>query len=304
MSDSIKFELREQPCSVCGSVLREHLGWRGGTAHHDGKGERIEIVRCRDCSHLYPHPMPFPRGDLATLYTDTDEYFSAHDVEEKKRLGSELLKLIEKKLGYRGSLLDLGCGRGELLWAAREANWKTEGVDPSPAHLEWARINLGIEGRLGTVEQASFLSDHFDAITMGGVIEHLYDPYATLREVWRVLKPGGVFYFDAPNEDGLYTRIGNIYQRAQGRDWVVNLAPTFAPYHVQGFNPKSVQRLLQRVGFEVDSLTVFGQVSPLTGRTSLRKRTEHRAAKVVNWLGNHVGAGIYMYLWTKKPAAV
>jgi SAM-dependent methyltransferase len=245
--------------------------------------------------------MPFPRGDLAALYTDTEEYFSAHDVEGKKRMGGELLKIVETKLGHKGSLLDLGCGRGELLWAAREAGWNTEGVDPSPAHLEWARTNLGIEGRLGTIEAATFPSDHFDAITMGGVIEHLYDPYATLREVLRVLKPGGVFYFDAPNEDGLYTRIGNIYQRAQGRDWVVNLAPTFAPYHVQGFNPKSVQQLLRRVGLEVDSLVVYGQTSPMTGKTSLRKRTEHRAGQLVNWLGNKIGAGIYMYVWAKKP---
>jgi SAM-dependent methyltransferase len=303
MNESIKFDLREQPCSVCGSVVREHLGWRGGTAHHDGQGERIEIVRCGECTHLYPHPMPFPRGDLATLYTNTDEYFSAHDLEEKKRLGGELLKAIEKKVGHKGSLLDLGCGRGELLWAARKANWQAEGVDPSPAHLEWGRSNLGIEGRLGTIEEAGFPSEHFDAIVMGGVIEHLYDPYATLSEVWRVLKPGGIFYFDAPNEDGLYTRIGNIYQRAQGRDWVVNLAPTFAPYHVQGFNRKSVKRLLQRVGFEIDSLEIYGRISPMTGKTSLRKQLEHRAGQLVNWFGNQLGAGIYMYAWTKKPEA-
>ena len=305
MKGAIKFELREQPCSVCGSVLRKHLGWRGGTAHHDGQGERIEIVRCGECTHLYPHPMPLPVGDLAALYADTEDYFSAHDVEEKKRVGGELLKLIEKKIGFKGNLLDLGCGRGELLWAAREAGWKPEGVDPSPAHLEWARTHLGIEGRLGTIEEAGFPAEQFDAIIMGGVIEHLYDPYATLTEVWRVLKPGGVFFFDAPNEDGLYTKTGNIYQRAQGRDWVVNLAPTFAPYHVQGFNPKSVRRLLQRVGFEVDSVDLYGKVSPMTGTASFRKRIEHRAGQLVNWIGNQCGAGIYMSVWARKnPASV
>ena len=303
MNGSNRFEHRDQPCSVCGSVLREHIGWRGGTAHHDGQGERVAIVRCAECTHLYPHPMPFPRGDLAGLYTNTEEYFSEHDVEEKQRQGGELLQAIEQKIGYRGHLLDLGCGRGELLWAAREASWRTEGVDPSPAHLEWARLNLGIEGRLGTIEEAGFPSERFDAITMSGVIEHLYDPYVTLQEVWRVLKPGGVFYFDAPNEDALYTRIGNIYQRVQGRDWVVNLAPTFAPYHVQGFNRKSVQRLLDRVGFDVDSLTIFGHISPMTGKTSLRKRFEHRAGQLVNWLGNQSGTGIYMYVWARKPAS-
>ena len=303
MTGSTKFELREQPCGVCGSVISRHFGWRGGTAHHGGQGERIEIVRCGECTHLYPHPMPFPQGDLATLYTDTEEYFSAHDVEEKKRLGRDLLEAIEEKLGRKGTLLDLGCGRGELLWAARDAGWNAAGVDPSPAHLEWARNNLGIEARLGTIEDARFPSEHFDAITMGGVLEHLYNPYETLGEVWRVLKPGGVFYFDAPNEDGLYMRIGNIYQRAQGRDWVVNLAPTFAPYHVQGFNSNSVRRLLERVGFEVSSLAIFGQVSPMTGRPSLRKRIEHRAGQFVNWIGNKSAAGVYMYVWARKPSS-
>jgi hypothetical protein len=35
-----------------------------------------------------------------------------------------------------------------------------------------------------------------------------------------VLKPGGIFYIDAPNEDGLYMSVGNLYMRAQERDWV------------------------------------------------------------------------------------
>jgi ubiquinone/menaquinone biosynthesis C-methylase UbiE len=245
--------------------------------------------------------MPFPVAGLDALYTDPDDYFSAHDVEQKKMIGREIMKIAQSKLGRRGAILDVGCGRGELLWAAREAQWEYAGVDASQAHLDWARENLGIEGTLGTLEQANFPSEFFDIVIMGGVIEHLYDPYQTLREVHRVLKPGGLLHFDAPNEDGLYTRIGNLYLRAQGRDWVVNLAPTFPPYHVQGFNPSSVRKLLQRVGLDLDELSITGKVSPATGETSLRKRLEHRAAQLVNWIGRHRGSGIYMYLWAKRP---
>ncbi|MFN2512113.1 MAG: class I SAM-dependent methyltransferase [Pyrinomonadaceae bacterium] len=245
--------------------------------------------------------MPFPTSSLGHLYADTDDYFSGHDVEEKKRNGSELMKIFERKLSRRGMLLDVGCGRGEVLWAAREAGWRFEGVDPSLANLEWARLNLGVEGRAGTIEEANFPDDHFDAVTMGGVIEHLYDPCRVLQEVWRVLKPGGLFYFDAPNEDGLYSRIGNLYLRAQRRDWVVNLAPTFPPYHVQGFNPGSLQRIVKRVGFQLEELKIYGKVWPMTGEASLRKRMEFRAGQLINWLGNRCGAGIYMYVWAKKP---
>lgn len=303
MNSMPEFELREMPCAACGSESRRHLGWRGGAAHHDGRGVRVAIVRCKSCSHLYPYPMPFPSRDIGNLYTDTDDYFGAHDVEVKKRFGREMMKILEDKLHRRGSLLDVGCGRGELLWAAREAGWDFEGVDPSAAHLDWAYEHLGIQGRLGTLEESRFPCEHFDTVVMWGVIEHLYSPLSTLQEVWRVLKPGGILYFDAPNEDGLYMRIGNLYMRAQARDWVVNLAPTFPPYHVQGFNPTSSRRLLERVGFEVIDFGMGGATSPPTGKTSLRKRVEHRAAQLINWLGNRSGAGIYMYVWTRKRSS-
>ena len=90
--------------------------------------------------------------------------------------------------------------------------------------------------------------------------------------------------------------------RILGRDWVVNLAPTFPPYHVQGFNPSSLRRLVQSVGFQVDELHVFGKVLPLGGQPSLRKRIEHRAAQLTNWIGNQMGAGIYMDVWLRKPS--
>jgi SAM-dependent methyltransferase len=300
MNNPSVFEFRELSCAVCGSTERTHLGWRGGKAHHDHRGERVEIVRCRTCTHIYPHPMPYPAGTVGDLYDDPDEYFSAHDVEVKKRQGSDLMKIVEDKLGRKGTMLDVGCGRGELLWAARDANWNYTGVDPSSAHLEWGRVNLDVQGLLGTIETASLPAESFDVVIMGGVIEHLYDPFATLQEVRRVLKPGGLFYLDAPNEDALYTQIGNLYLRALRRDWVVNLAPTFPPYHVQGFNPNSLRRLLERAGFQVEDLHVWGQVSPLTGKMSLRKRLEYRGAQLINWIGNRRGNGIYMDGWARK----
>jgi hypothetical protein len=68
-----------------------------------------------------------------------------------------------------------------------------------------------------------------------------------------------------------------------------------------GFNPSSVRKLLQRVGLDLDELSITGKVSPATGETSLRKRLEHRAAQLVNWIGGRRGSGIYMYLWAKRP---
>ena len=124
------FEFREIACPVCGSDRSAHVGYRGGEAHHSGHGVKTAIVRCRDCTHQYPNPMPFPRVSLDELYGDADEYFERQDVEVKKEQGRALIARFEKHLGRKGHFLDVGSGRGETLWAAKEAGWNYEGVDP------------------------------------------------------------------------------------------------------------------------------------------------------------------------------
>ena len=70
---------------------------------------------------MYPNPMPFPIEGLDALYVETESYFAGHDVAQKKRVGREQLRRFEGELGRRGRFLDIGCGRGEYLWAARVA---------------------------------------------------------------------------------------------------------------------------------------------------------------------------------------
>lgn len=301
-ADAAAFDFRPVVCGACGSDEPKVLGWRGGESHHSGAGVRTRIVRCAVCTHIYPNPMPYPAQGLDALYTDPEEYFHGQDLEAKKPGALETLKNIEKALGgRRGRYLDVACGMCENLWAARELGWEYEGVDASSAYLAWGEKHLGVRGRLGTIEEMNFPDNHFDAITMNAIIEHLYDPYTTMREVWRVLKPGGLLWFNAPNEDALYMRVGNLYMKAQGRDWVVTLAPTFAPFHVQGFNPRSLRRLLARVGFEVESYQMKSGIWPQTGAQTLRKRVEFRAAQFIDWLGLRTGAGFYLHLVARKP---
>jgi SAM-dependent methyltransferase len=270
------FDFRSIVCGACGSDRANLLGWRGGDAHHGGSGIRTRIVRCRDCSHIYPNPMPFPAGSLQDLYTDTDDYFHGHDVEAKKQSALEKMAYFEKTLGHRGRYLDVACGRGESLWAGRESGWEYEGVDASPTYLKWATENLGVRGRLGTLDEIKF-------------------------EVFRILKPGGLLWFDAPNETGLYMLVGNLYMKCLGRDWCINLAPTFPPYHVQGFTPASLRTLLVRVGFDILRHRIEGGVWPFTGEPSFRKRLEYGAARIVTWLGNKTGRGSYMEALVRKP---
>ena len=294
------FEFREIACPVCGSDRSAHVGYRGGEAHHSGHGVKTAIVRCSDCTHQYPNPMPFPRVSLDELYGDADEYFERQDVEVKKEQGRALMARFEKHLGRKGHFLDVGSGRGETLWAAKEAGWNYEGVDPSPDFVEFGRENLGVEAKVGTLAEMAYPDQSFDAIAMTGILEHLYEPGELLAEIHRILKPDGWLFLDAPNEDGLYMTIGNTYMKVRRKDWVVVLAPTFSPYHVQGFNPASFHKLLYSLGFRVDDFRIFGQISPQTGEASLRKAVEFTAGRFINWVGNTAGKGMYMEAWARK----
>jgi SAM-dependent methyltransferase len=294
------FRFEKIKCPVCEADDPKFLGWRGGEAHQSGSGVKTAIVRCGNCSHQYPNPMPFPEGDLSELYVDADEYFRGHDVEKKKQGGVELMREFERRLGKKGRFLDVGCGVGELLWAANECGWDAHGIDPSKEFIEIGSQRLGVQGQVATLEEANFPSEYFDAVIMGGIIEHLYNPLETLKEIHRILKPKGWFWFDAPNEDGLYMKMGNFYMRLRGKDWVVTLAPTFPPYHVQGFNLKSIKTIIERADFDLKELEIVGEISGQTGKQTLRKNIEYNGARFINWLGKLTGKGMYMSAWAQK----
>lgn len=296
----IDFNFKEIRCPVCGVDEPKFLGWRGGEAHQGGVGVKTAIVRCANCSHQYPNPMPFPNKSLEEVYVNAEEYFRGHDVERKKQNGLNLMSQFEQRLGKKGRALDVGCGIGEILWAAVNSGWNAEGIDTSREFIEIGKEKLGVEGKVSTLEDAHYPNNHFDAVIMSGIIEHLYEPLETLKEIHRILKPNGWFWFDAPNEDGLYMKAGNLYMRLRGNDWVVTLAPTFPPFHVQGFNVKSLKTIIKRAGFELKDFELMGEITKQSGEQTLRKQIEYNGARLINWLDKLAGKGMYMSAWVQK----
>jgi SAM-dependent methyltransferase len=134
------------------------------------------------------------------------------------------------------------------------------------------------------------------------VIEHLYDPNETIREISRILKPGGVLFLDVPNESGLYFQLGNLYQKLRGRDWVVNLAPTFSPFHVFGFSPSSFRKLLSKHDLRIVQFRVYGGQSYVPNN-GLLGFVEQQCARVVSALSNLGNGGTYMEAWAVKEPA-
>jgi SAM-dependent methyltransferase len=291
-----------QSCPICERPgAKRAVGRRGGAAHAAGLGVECRIARCRGCGLLFPDPMPVPAAGLGQHYeVAPDEYFQQHDSAEKAGAARALLAQAEQLAGGRGRVLDIGSGRGEVLVAAREAGWEAVGVEPSPTFAEHAARRSGVEVRREPVERCDFDAGSFDAVILGAVLEHLYNPDETIREVARVLRPGGVLFVDVPNEEGLYFRLGNLYQRLRGRDWCVNLAPTFEPFHVFGFGPRSLRALLAKHGLGVLVWRVYGGRSMVPNRGGLAGALEQLAARAVTAASNYGQLGTYIETWAAK----
>jgi len=210
-----------------------------------------------------------------------------------------MLQQAEALTGGKGRILDVGTGRGELVDAATRQGWQAVGIEPSASFAEHA-ARTGAEIRRETLHECRFDAEYFDVVILAAVLEHLYNPDETLAEVSRILRPGGALFLDVPNEQGLYFKVGNFYQRLKNRDWVVNLAPTFPPFHVFGFGPKSLRRLLSKHSFSIKLWQVYGGQSFVPAHRGFVSLVERQAAKVVTSVSSFASLGTYIETWATK----
>lgn len=136
-----------------------------------------------------------------------------------------------------GRLLEIGCGDGSFLSAARERGWEVTGVDSDPQAAQVAIEKHGIAVHVGRFEDCDFPIGHFDLIVMNHVIEHLLDPVKLLGTCATILRMEGRVLLVTPNSEGLGHTVF-------GRRWR-GLEP---PRHFHLFSPGTMEKAIQRAG--------------------------------------------------------
>ena len=299
---SAEWRFEERDCPICGESRARavRLGRRGGAAHQLALGAETGIVRCRRCHGVYPLPMPLPR---ANPYLDhsAEAYFRGHDSAGKVAAGMQLARRAERILGARGRLLEIGCGRGELLRGAADAGWDVRGIEMTDTFARIAKDEFGVPVEVSPAETAQALREPWDVIVLAAVLEHVYDPMALLARVNGGLGRGGVVFIDVPNECSLYALIGNLYLRLSGKDWAINLSPTFPPFHVVGFCPASLKWALGRAGFVPVEFQLYKMESCFTpSGGGLKAQMEAAGLRLSLALGQRVGMGAGITCWARK----
>jgi SAM-dependent methyltransferase len=134
-----------------------------------------------------------------------EEYAKLAGVEDAmwyfRALHAHVERELKAALGARpAKVLDAGCGTGGLIrrLAARVPAWQWTGVDVSPLACALARQRCTAEIVEAQVESLPFAEGSFDAAVSADVLYHLDDDGAALRELRRVLRPGGALVVNVP----------------------------------------------------------------------------------------------------------
>jgi 2-polyprenyl-6-hydroxyphenyl methylase / 3-demethylubiquinone-9 3-methyltransferase len=171
-------------------------------------------------------------------------------------------------------VLDVGCGGGLLAEEFARLGCGVTGVDPSRESVEVARRHaaaegLAIEYETGTGEQLPFEAASFDAAYCCDVLEHVDSVPATIEEIGRVLRPGGLFLYDTTNR----TARSRLLMIKLAQDWSLTrwAEPDLHDWDMF-IRPAELERTLGGRAFEVRDRVGIAPRRPLAAVKAMRDR--------------------------------
>lgn len=246
-------------CPACLSdSIREHSPSRR-TGH--------VFLQCRDCGLRYLRDR-WSVEELAEAYdTDSatyDEWTKTVRVATVVASHDAILDRLSNLLGSGSHprIFDVGAGDGGFLAQARDAGFQPAGNELSTGAIELAQERYGLtlhSGDLSTLEE----SDAFDAVTLWCVLAHVPEGDVLIKDVIRILRPGGLAYLQTPRWSAM-DRLGQItWDITRGR-WTRILDRRLAIHHMFLHTERSVQAQLKRLGLQPVSVVAAVRYSLVT----------------------------------------
>jgi len=171
--------------------------------------------------------------------TPTERYEAKKlNPEGRKKEFNFILDEIEKIKQPPGKILDIGCYEGFFLSEARVRGWDCHGVEPNRGGAAFARDTLHLNIKQCVLENANYVNNCFDVITVLATLEHLPDPLGTLNAIKRILKTNGCLIITVPTIPFYLPLIKSKWRM-------------FIGDHYFFFNDISISKLLNRAGFHL-----------------------------------------------------
>jgi 2-polyprenyl-3-methyl-5-hydroxy-6-metoxy-1,4-benzoquinol methylase len=233
-------------CNVCGADDYSVLFPKGRAQVH-------RIVRCNQCALMYANPQElvdcnsFAEYEKKANSEEFRQYFDKQRVQLPDNL--RVLQTLNEAFPKRGRLLEIGSYLGIFLDRVRAAGWDATGLEPFHTVAEYSRKTYGLTVIEKLLPDAQFPKEHFDAVMMLHVIEHLPNPAEYIREIRRIVRPGGTLVVETPRFDSLMFKIMGRRERSLSN----------CDGHIYFFTVPSLSSLLERNGFHVEKVELVGR---------------------------------------------
>ncbi|GAB6097913.1 class I SAM-dependent methyltransferase [Desulfatiferula olefinivorans] len=269
--------LESVSCPVCGdNDPRPVLRAPDFETHYTNE---FQVVRCRACGMIYTSPRPSMDDLFRYFYHDNYVCYTHSGLADTLRetyLCAARFKALKHLIPETGRFLDVGCSHGYFLdYVKTRSRWEASGCEPSAEMAERAK-KRGLDVVNATLVQAAYPDKAFDLVYMSHVLEHVPDLADTVREVFRILKPGGLFITENPDVDAPIRKpFGPCW-------WGWHL-----PRHLSHFSRNSMTRLLTDHGFEVKSVKPCFRPGPIAWSIQNRLKRRKAPAALASFFGVH-----------------
>ena len=200
-----------------------------------------QVINCLVCDLSFVPESSYPKN-IETIYADVEDPTYLLNKKSRYRTFQESLSQISPFLPDKGNLLEVGsyCGLFLDTFKKKYNNWDCIGVEPSKWAAEYARSQLKINTKTGTLEDniKDLPADH-DAVVAWDVLEHLSDPSAFLDQTNSVMKLNGIFCFSTLDID-------NWFPKIMGKHW-----PWLMEMHLFYYKTDTTEQLLNKAGFKI-----------------------------------------------------
>lgn len=222
-------------CNVCGTAS-------GFLLSKDG----YDLYRCPECALDFVWPQPSQHFLAEEVYSAKSGYQGnkARDLTHLAPTKKQVPLLAYLASRSVGKLLDIGCSSGEFMYLAQKLGYSVTGVELNPRTAAIAREN-GLTVHVGTLDKSPFKPGEFDVVHMGDLIEHVPDPTMLIRDVAKLLKPGGDIIIVTPNMNCFWAKATYGLYKAFRIPW----AAATPPHHLFQFSDTNLTRLLTQNGF-------------------------------------------------------
>lgn len=260
----------ETPCPLCGEEAGAPVLEAPDPLPPPDAGLVFAVVRCAHCGLTYTNPRPNEHTISRFYPADYRPHRRGGKLKQSRPVRPFWSRVAGRPCRERrgalpwpgpGRLLDFGCGAGTFLKTMADQGWQVTGLDAAVGAVAQVREEHGLTALVGTLPHPDLRPGSFDVVTMWHSLEHVHHPLATLREIYRLLVPGGKLIVATPN-------IASIPFRLFGASWFgLDL-----PRHLTHFTPVTLSAMLNAAGFRPDPVRQMRHSDWLRSSAKLARR--------------------------------